>query len=199
MRPVDEKLLELTAVFVRQRLKDRLSANMYFHNLEHTMLVVEGVKLIGSNSGISEDDQMVLTLSAFMHDLGYTEKYGGHEEASADIATAFLQENGYNPEGIEMVGGCIMATRFPQRPINELQCIICDADFYHFALDSYQQYAARLKKEWALNLNLVFTDEEWTKLNLEMLCSHEYFTPFAKQVLQEGKMRNIARLEALIN
>jgi predicted metal-dependent HD superfamily phosphohydrolase len=189
-----DQLLTKVASFVGARLKTRLSQKMYFHNIEHTLLVVEGIQLIGSHVGLSKTDHLVVILAAFMHDLGYTEKYIGHEEASANIAAEFLLENGFDQERIELVRGCIMATRFPQYPKNELEMVICDADFYHFSLNDYQDYADRLKREWEENLGLVYTDLAWDTLNLEMLGRHEYFTTYGKKILQEKKMLNIKKL-----
>lgn len=72
--------------------------------------------------------------------------------------------------------------------------VICDADFYHFSLNDYQDYADRLKGEWEENLGLVYTDLAWDTLNLEMLSRHEYFTAYGKKILQEKKMLNIKKL-----
>lgn len=189
-----DKLLAKVEHFAADRLKNRLSEKMYFHNLEHTLLVVEGAQVIGRKAGLSKDDRLVVILAAFLHDLGYTEKYIGHEEASADIAEKFLLENGFPQDRIGLVQGCIMATRFPQYPKNELEMVICDADFYHFSLKDYQHYADRLKAEWEENLGLVYSDIAWDKLNLEMLRRHEYFTSYGKTVLQEKKLFNITKL-----
>jgi len=194
MDSIVDQLLIKVASFVEERLKNRLSQKMYFHNLEHTLLVVEGVKLIGGNMGLSAEDHLVVILAAYLHDLGYTEKYIGHEEASADIAAVFLLGNGFEPDRVELVRECIMATRFPQFPKNELQMVICDADFYHFSLNDYQRYANKLKAEWEENLGLVYTEMAWDALNLEMLTRHEYFTAYGKKTLQEKKLLNIQKL-----
>ncbi|MGN7989612.1 HD domain-containing protein [Pedobacter sp. 22226] len=191
-------LLNKVKLFVEDRLKNRLSQKMYFHNLEHTLLVVEGVQVIGGEAGLSKADHLVVVLAAFLHDLGYTEKYIGHEEASAAIAAEFLLANGFSQERTELVSGCIMATRFPQYPKNELEMVICDADFYHFSLNDYQNYADRLKAEWEENLGLIYTDVAWDTLNLEMLRRHEYFTEYGRKTLQEKKMPNIEKLIARI-
>jgi len=189
-----DTLLSKVGSFVEDRLKSRLSQKMYFHNLEHTLLVVEGVQVIGSHEGLSKEDHLIVILAAFLHDLGYTEKYIGHEEASAAIAAEFLLENGFDQERITLVRECIMATRFPQYPKNELEMVICDADFYHFALNNYQEYADKLKAEWEENLDLVYPVTTWDTLNLEMLSRHEYFTTYGKKTLQEKKMLNIQKL-----
>lgn len=199
MNITEEILLTRVERFVEDRLKNRLSNKMYFHNFEHTLLVVEGVQLIGRAVGLNDDECFLLILAAFLHDVGYTEKYVGHEEESANIAAEFLTENGLEPEKIEVVKGCIKATKFPQQPENKLQMVICDADFYHFALRDYQDYADRLKAEWETNLNLFYTNLEWDTLNFNMLSAHEYFTPYGKEVLQEKKKFNLESLKNRIS
>ncbi|MFJ7761467.1 HD domain-containing protein, partial [Pedobacter suwonensis] len=199
MNITEEILLTRVERFVEDRLKNRLSTKMYFHNLEHTLLVVEGVELIGRAVSLNNNECFLLILAAFLHDVGYTEKYIGHEEESANIAAEFLGENGLEPEKIEVVKECIKATKFPQQPENELQMVICDADFYHFALRDYQDYADRLRAEWETNLNLFYTNLEWDTLNFNMLSAHEYFTSYGKEVLQEKKKFNLERLKSRIS
>ncbi len=169
---------------------------MYFHNLGHTLMVVNGVKRIGKAEGLSEDELFILELAAFLHDVGYTEKYWGHEEESARIAAEFLGANGLAIEKIELVKKCIVATKFPQHPAGKLEEVICDADFYHFSLPDYQDYASRLKTEWETNLNLFYTDVEWDELNLNMLSAHIYFTDYGKNILQQKKALNIVKLKS---
>ena len=192
----NEILLKKVAVFVKDCLHNRLSLQMYFHNLGHTLLVVKGVEVIGKAEGLSEDELFILKLAAFLHDLGYTEKYWGHEEESARIAAEFLGANGLAIEKIELVKKCIVATKFPQHPAGKLEEVICDADFYHFSLPDYQDYASRLRTEWETNLNLFYTDVEWDELNLNMLSAHIYFTDYGKNILQQKKALNIVKLKS---
>ena len=169
---------------------------MYFHNLGHTLLVVNGVKRIGKAEGLSKDELFILELAAFLHDVGYTEKYWGHEEESARIAAEFLGANGLALEKIVLVKKCIVATKFPQHRVSKLEQVICDADFYHFSLPDYQDYASRLKTEWETNLDLFYTDVEWDELNLKMLSAHVYFTDYGGKILQQKKALNIAKLKS---
>lgn len=194
MEVPQEFLLERVEKFAEDLLKNKLPESMYFHNFEHTLLVVEGVILIGKQIGISQEDLFLLTIAAFLHDIGYTNQYIGHENSSAYIAEKFLLKNGLSSDKVEQVKACIMATRYPQFPANILEMIICDADFYHFSLNSYHQFATRLKQEWEAQLGLVYSDLQWAALNLEMLAKHEYFTIYGKQVLQRNKNLNIEKL-----
>ena len=130
MAITDEILLKKVASFVKDCLHNRLSNQMYFHNLGHTLMVVEAVNLIGKAEGLSKDELFILILAAFLHDVGYMEKYWGHEEESARIASAFLVANGLEIEKIELVKKCIVATKFSQHPEGKLEHVICDADFY---------------------------------------------------------------------
>ncbi len=194
MKKEHELLLKKAEAFVKELLEKELPENMYFHNFEHTLLVVEGVKLIAKQSNVAEIDLFVLTLAAFLHDVGYTQQYIGHELASTRIARIFLLENGLGADQVEAVTHLILATKYPQLPKNNLEQIICDADFYHFSLENYTGFAERLKREWEVSLQLVYSDREWDAINLDMLAGHEYFTGFGKKILQKKKNLNIEKL-----
>ncbi|MBT2560829.1 HD domain-containing protein [Pedobacter sp. ISL-68] len=194
MEKEQEILLKKVKTFVKELFEKELPKNMYFHSFEHTLLVVEGVKIICKQNSVSENELLMLTLAAFLHDVGYTKQYIGHELASVKIAYEFLLENGLERDQIEVVSNCILATKYPQLPDTDLEKIICDADFYHFSLQSYTDFATRLKREWEENLSLVYTDREWDAINIKMLTGHEYFTTFGKQILQKKKNLNIEKL-----
>ena len=180
----EEKLINRVSDYVEELLEKELPEHMYFHNFEHTLLVVAGVKIIGAHSHVSEQEMLILTLAAYLHDIGYTRQYIGHEAISAEMAGNFLSSNGLSSVEVEQVQQCILATKYPQLPHNNLQKIICDADFYHFALPAYTDFAVRLKREWEENINLAYSYREWDAINLKMLTSHQYFTGYGRQFLQ---------------
>ncbi|SDD82896.1 HD domain-containing protein [Pedobacter soli] len=190
----EEKLINRVSDYVEELLEKELPEHMYFHNFEHTLLVVAGVKIIGEHSQVSEQEMLILTLAAYLHDIGYTRQYIGHEAISAEMAGNFLSSNGLSSVEVEQVQQCILATKYPQLPHNNLQKIICDADFYHFALPAYTDFAVRLKREWEENINLAYSYREWDAINLKMLTSHQYFTGYGRQFLQKRKERNIEKL-----
>lgn len=194
MEKEHELLLKKTEAFVKELLEKELPDYMYFHNFEHTLLVVEGIKLIGKQSNVAEIDLFLLTLAAFLHDVGYTEQYIGHELAGTEIARTFLLQNDLDPLQVGIITGLILATRYPQLPKNNLEEIICDADFYHFSLQNYIGFAEKLKKEWEESLHLLYNDREWDAINLDMLAGHQYFTGYGKKILQKKKNLNIEKL-----
>ncbi|GGI25352.1 HD domain-containing protein [Pedobacter mendelii] len=133
-------------LFVDKLLNEKLPLSMYFHNFRHTLLVLKAVTEIGNHSGLTDTEKYTLKLSALFHDVGYTQTYMGHEDASIQIAYDFLKGENVIEEIIDSVCNCINATKFPQKPDNMLGMIICDADFYHFSLVDYPIYAENLKK-----------------------------------------------------
>jgi predicted metal-dependent HD superfamily phosphohydrolase len=184
--------------FVTKLLKEKLSSQLYFHNELHTSYIVTAAQEIGSQSGLTAQEMEIVILAAWFHDTGYTEAYKDHELISIEIATQFLADLGMANEKIADIRSCILATRYPQKPVNLMEMVICDADFYHFSSDRYTDFAVALKKEWEEIIGLTYTQNQWDSINLEMLQFHHYFTPYAHLNLQPKKEENIKKLTALI-
>lgn len=186
-------------IFVKELFHTGLSDTMYFHNFNHTLIVLDAVLEIGLNAGLSNSDLKILAYAAIFHDTGYTEKYIGHEEMSIAIAEDFLSKTDLDSKAILKIKDCIFATKYPQFPRDILEQIICDADFYHFSMNEYQQYAKALKEEWQQNIGLIYSEEQWNRLNLEMLENHKYFTDYAKLNWQINKEQNIKNIQKALS
>ncbi len=172
----------------------KLPETICFHNLMHTENVFNAVEEIGDHEGVSAEDMELVQVAALFHDTGYLYNYTGHEEVSVFIAGNFLTQKDCSPGFIDKVSACIKATKMPQQPGDLLEQIICDADFFHFALENYPDYAAKLRKEWTDCLHKTFTDNEWNTTNLKVLLDHSYFTGYGKSILQSRKQKNINKL-----
>lgn len=185
--------------FVEELFQTGLPETMYFHNFNHTLIVLDAVMEIGLSVGLSNSDLKILAFAAMFHDTGYTKKYMGHEELSISIAENFLTKTDLDSKSILKVKDCIFATKYPQFPRDVLEQIICDADFYHFSMSEYQQYAKALKEEWQQHIGLIYSEEQWNRLNLEMLQNHKYFTDYAKQNWQGKKDQNIKNIQKALS
>lgn len=192
---MENEIVSKVKEFAVTLLERRLPEHLYFHNLCHTQEVVEAVTEIGNHSGLSAEELHTVIVAAWFHDTGYCNTYSDHEIEGANISHAFLTLLGVPEKRIATVSSCILATKFPQQPKNKLEEILCDADFYHFSRTDYPAHAQALRKEWEIHLHLKYTDQEWNKLNYEMLKSHRYFTVYGQTVLQERKKENIKNLE----
>src|SRR5262245_48189318 len=113
---------------------------LLYHNLDHTKKVVEKTNEIAAHCHVGEKDMMILFIAAWFHDTGHlftgTSK---HEQESVKIMRTFMTDRAADGELITAIEGCILATKFPGRPSNLLEEIICDADTYHFGTDEFNE------------------------------------------------------------
>ena len=103
-------LLEKTEDFVQNLFKDKLSEAFLYHNFNHTLSVVNSVKLIIKELKLSSEESEQLLLAAWFHDTGYVEGYEDHENKSIKIAVDFLHTKGKSEEFIALVSSLILAT-----------------------------------------------------------------------------------------
>jgi len=173
--------------------------NLVFHNIEHTKSVVQRVQEIASHHDLNEKELLELQLAAWFHDTGHllTEP-ANHEEKSIEIAREFLERRGVDQELVQKVQSLIRITKFPPSPDTLQEMIICDADTYHFGLDDFKKTNKAMKKELTLRkMNTLVMD--WEKNTLDLLIRHKYFTNYCKDLLQEGKEKNIRRFRKKVN
>ncbi|MBC6995407.1 HD domain-containing protein [Neolewinella lacunae] len=182
-----DNITYLTGRYVARLLISKLPADRLYHNLHHTINVVQGVINIGNAEKVSEPEMETLLLAAWFHDVGHIKTYEGHEVASAEIARDFLLRHDYPAERMAAVARCILATTMPQRPESHLEEIICDADMYHLSLVTYEHAQELLREEWSRVLGKVSSDEDWERENQEFLHQHHYFTHYGQTVLQPRK------------
>ena len=51
--------------------KDKLSPDYIYHNFNHTLRVVNNVRIIAEAEGLNEEDTETLMMAAWFHDTGY--------------------------------------------------------------------------------------------------------------------------------
>jgi predicted metal-dependent HD superfamily phosphohydrolase len=188
-------LLNKVEDFISQHLQNELSSNLYFHNYNHTKEVVFATIEIARHSKISNLEIEIATVAAWFHDCGYSKAYNGHEKCSCEIATVFLEKNNCSDEFIDKVCDAIMSTKYPQSPTTLIAKILCYADFFHFSRTDYDLHQVRLRNEWEDLLGNKYTDEEWKKLNCDLLTEHQYYTDYGKNVLQKFKNVNLKLMQ----
>jgi predicted metal-dependent HD superfamily phosphohydrolase len=181
--------------FATDILKNELSEEFIYHDLNHTLRVVEAVERIGRESNLSDDELDLVTISAWFHDTGYKNGCVKHEESGALIARNFLESLDYPSETISRVEGCIMASQMPQNPTNLLEEILCDADLSHLAGEDYAELADKMHKELEHIKGEEMSDELWNEMNYQFFKDHEYFTNYGKEVLEPVKKKNLKSIK----
>jgi len=185
--------------FVFQLFKDSLSSDYIYHNFNHTLRVVNSVKILIENENISPDDAELLLVASWFHDSGYIEGGESHEKRSSTIAEAFLKDNNFPEEKIEKVKLLILATEMNREPQSLLDKIMRDADCSHFGDNNYFNYCDLLKDEWKATLGKEFSKLEWAENNLNFFVNgHRFYTNYAQQNWQPQKDANIAIIQEKI-
>src|SRR5215210_2647058 len=134
---------------VIDKLEQGLSPALTYHNVAHTLDVLNQAVDIAKSEGIEdENDLLLLQISALYHDVGFLEIYTGHEEISCEVAGRELFDIGFSKEQIEKICGMIRATKVPQQPRTILEKIICDADLDYLGRDDFFKIGEALYKEF---------------------------------------------------
>ncbi|MEO8764506.1 MAG: Pycsar system effector family protein [Ginsengibacter sp.] len=170
---------------------------LMFHNLDHTQSVVKRTKEIAGHYKVSEDEMLVLFTAAWFHDTGhlFTEP-SKHEAISCEVMRKFMTSK-VDDKIIDQVEGCILATKFPRNPKNLLEQIICDADTYHLGTKDFKDTNKRAFKEQSLRLGE--TDpEKFNEETIHMLENHQFYTNYAKTLLNERKIKNMKKIHKKI-
>jgi hypothetical protein len=114
---------------IRKLLENRLSPSLTYHNVQHTLAVVESCLEIAIYEEIIETESLlILETSAWLNDTGFTLSYANHEYFSCEIAKELLPGWDASEQEIERICSLIMGTKLPQSPVNLLGNILCDAD-----------------------------------------------------------------------
>ena len=197
MSPAGQKLLQEVQQFVKNIFATRVSPAFVFHNINHTREVVRACEEIGSRFQLTEDEQLALLIGAWVHDIGYASGSANqHEEHSQKLAVAFLNEKHASQQLIDMVTGCITATKMPQTPTNQIEQIICDADLYHLGTEGFEEKNRLLRQEINQLQDKEINKKDWRQINIEFLQRQRYFTDYAKNKLEPVKQKNLDKLIA---
>jgi len=170
-----------------------LPANLFFHDLNHTIKVKEAAIQLGKAEKLNKSDREILTLAALFHDTGFIKTYEEHEGESQLIAATYLREQNYPEDKIEKVKSLIKITDPKIAPASLLEKIMCDADTAYVGQKKYRSQSNNLRKEWELNKKDYYpTDLQWEEENLNFLQKeHLFYTKSAKAIFQDRKSTNI--------
>ncbi len=172
--------------YLMPKLEDALPAKLQYHNAAHTKSVIAATEQIATAEGVTGEGFFLLKTASLFHDAGFLKAYKDHEEASCQIASEALPGCGFSVPQIEVVCQIIMATKLPQNPSDILQQIICDADLHYLGTASYFSGAESLYQELKATGQEI-SRKDWSKLQVQFLTSHKFFTRFANAAYADQK------------
>ncbi len=182
---------------VYYKLENGLNKDIKYHDLKHTIDVVNQVEVIGKGEGVTDEEMLLLKTAALFHDFGFVLGYSDHEESGVKLAKEMLPNYGYSQEQIEKICELIYATKFPPNPENKLQEIICDADLDYLGRPDFLPVSIRLYEE-LFKFKQVKNIKEWNKIQVGFLEKHQYFTETARKMREVNKNKQLEQLKKWI-
>src|SRR4030095_9709161 len=170
---------------------------LFYHTLEHTEETVKRAKEIAAHYKLNEKEMLAIYIAAWFHDTGriFTGPEN-HEEKSADLMKSFMDINCPDAELIQVIDGCILATKRSTTPTTLPQQILSDADTYHLGTKEFKKTNKQVRKE--ISMDREISKEEFDIKTLEFLENHKYYTSYCIELLNKGKEENIERLRSKI-
>lgn len=191
----------LSFLEIRQHVIDKLERNLSpaltYHNVEHTLDVLNQAEIIGGKEGVVGEDLLLLRVSALYHDVGFINTYVGHEEISCKVAVFELNKFGFNDQQIKLVIGMIRATKVPQLPQNLLEQVICDSDLDYLGRSDFFTIGECLYKEFK-DQQIIANFHDWDLLQVNFLEKHHYFTNTSIQRRQKQKQQHLQAIKARV-
>jgi uncharacterized protein len=179
---------------ILSRLENELDPLLGYHNITHTLDVLEQAEVLAEQEKvIDKNDLVLLKTAAVFHDSGFLFVYKNHEEKSCEIASEYLR-NVFSEEDIKKVCGMIMATKIPQTPNTLLEQIICDADLDYLGRSDFEPISRNLYKEFIV-FKIIPEDIIWDHIQIKFFESHHYFTATSISKRNEQKLKHLNTLK----
>jgi HD superfamily phosphodiesterase len=179
------------------KLEKELPMHFSYHNIDHTIDVMQAAESIAGKEGINGNDKRLLLTAALFHDTGFLNSREEHETISCYIARQYLPDYNYQPAEIDLICGIIMATRIPQSPQNRLGEILADADLDYLGRDNFFILSHRLFTELQAE-GIIKDEEEWNKEQADFIGDHKYFTETSIKLRQAKRDQHITVIKSKI-
>lgn len=192
---ISTDILHHTALFVKEYFLKEFSDAFCFHNYSRTMNIVRNCDAIGVAMKLKTEEQKYLHIAAWFLETGYAKNYEQPQKESVINATAFLSQNGIEPDIIKTIEEVILATRIPQQPLTLMAQIICDASMYHLAEKDFINNLDNLRQEINTIQQKEYSIKDWLAKMISDINDHFYFTSEAKDLFEKKKQKHKAALQ----
>jgi predicted metal-dependent HD superfamily phosphohydrolase len=151
---------------------------LIYHTFSHTHEV--SAKVLDAARALNLETAELLFVAGLFHDTGYLFGYQKHEEKSMELAEHYLKKIQIPFEEINFVNECIAATELGVSPSQEAAALLKDCDLSYGITDKFFERGPQLRKEWELNLDKFYSDEDWEKLQFDFLEHVLFSSNYAK-------------------
>lgn len=170
-----------------------------YHNAKHAFKVAGEARRLAIIEWLDKDSIFLLEIAGLLHDIVYNVGSNDNEEKSMEVARGVMPKLGFKSYEIDIICRLIMATKWPTKPRDRLEKIICDADVANFGSPDFFEYNDALIREMLDVESLSLRDRiRWYERTLDFLMSHRYYTQAAIDMYGSGKEANIKKIGDMI-
>lgn len=176
--------------YISAYLKNKLANDLFYHGFHHTVSVMKNVLEIAKAEKISRQDLMLLKIAVWLHDVGFTKTYAGHEDAGKLMARKLLPSYNLSESEIEIICGMIEATKIPQKPTTILEQILADADLLYLGTNDFKDIGETLYQEMKIYVGLK-DRATWNQIQKKFLETHSFHTNYCIKKYEPKKRKNL--------
>jgi len=185
-------------LFIVSMLEEELSPALLYHNMDHTLDVLDAAMKISAAEKVPEEEVRLLRIAVLFHDAGFIYVYKHHEETGCEMAREYLPRFGFSNAQIVQVCEMIMSTKIPQKPKSLLDQIIADADLDYLGRKDVYMIAAKLHEEMRLHHEMHAVGQ-WIPFQIKFLKQHQYFTAYSRNLREPYKNHYLQQLIDQLN
>lgn len=190
-----ELLIKQAEAFVSKYMRKHDNPRLLYHNLSHTQNIVSVTGHIAKHYSLEEKELFIVLTAAWFLYVGYYKDVLHPGEASTKMAEEFLKTSGVENETIESVKKCILNANIISTADALLANIISDAKSFYLGTENFSSYNKLKRQESELINNISIDKNEWKRITIQMLESHEYHTDYCKDRLNSNKQKNLQNLK----
>lgn len=190
---VIDKLQDEALSYLAGHLDKRYS----YHNAQHTLEVCNGVKLFADQCDLPRSDYSALRIASIFHDFGYLERDYDNEKLAFPYMEDFGRRFNIPQQLLILADKLIMETAFPYFPVTPAGKLLCDADIEYIGRECFLTKAELFRQELAAG-GVVYTDEQWWKLEMEFLQKNHFFTDVCRKLRDAGRVINIGKVQDIL-
>ena len=186
------EILPLVESYVEALFRKEDTKHLYFHDVEHTRIVAETCKQIGEVLILEKGQAALLEIAAWFHDVGYIYTYEQHEKEGIQVMKDFMKGYEIDTNSIEEVVLLIAGTEVGVKP--KTTVLLKEADLSYGVTQDFGQRGHDLRKEWEVNLNKVYTNKEWAKLQEDFIHAVRFESDYGRHYFQPLVNQNIQKM-----
>lgn len=191
------RFFDLQLPKVLQVMREELDVHLFFHDIRHTLDVLEQAVAIGAREEVTAEELCLLKIAALYHDYGYIRGRKEHEENSVCLFLRDASDYHLTSEQKQRIVSCIRATNFFRKPEGLLEKIIADANLDYLGREDFMQHDQTIYLEY-LSDGDVLCRKDWYERLIKFLNSHQFYTATSIIRRSDKKTENMAYVKSML-